>query len=85
MTQLDVNNWIGEVNQQLIILEHVIINKTLKPIFRNINKQVLEAKYTLNLAQLLWEIFDIKGYILNYMPSKPTLPELVVTSVAMDH
>jgi hypothetical protein len=80
-----VNNQTGEVNQQLVISEQVTTEKTLKEIIRNINKQVLETKYTLNLGQLLWVILDIKCYIFNSVPSKPTLPELIVTSVTIDH
>jgi phosphoribosylpyrophosphate synthetase len=53
MTQLAISNQAGEVNQQPVILKHVTTKKTLKEIIRNINKQVLETKYTLNLGQLL--------------------------------
>ncbi len=45
----------------------------------------METKYTLNLGQLLRMIPDIKCYIFDQVPSKPTLLELVVTSVAIDH
>jgi hypothetical protein len=41
---------------------------------KDISKQVLETKYTLNLGQLLWVIPNIKHYILNPVPSKPILP-----------
>jgi NADH:ubiquinone oxidoreductase subunit B-like Fe-S oxidoreductase len=53
MTQPIVSNQTGEVNQQLVIIEHVTTEKMLKEIIRNINKQVLETKYILNLGQLL--------------------------------
>ncbi len=49
MTQLIVSNQISEVNQQLVISEQVTIEKTLKKYLRDISKQVLETKYTLNL------------------------------------
>ncbi len=39
----------------------------------------------MNLGQLLWAIPNIKHYIFNLVPSKPILPELAVTSVAIDH
>jgi hypothetical protein len=52
---------------------------------KDINKQVLETKYTLNLGQLLRMIPDIKCYIFNPIPSKPTLPELTIASIAIDH
>jgi hypothetical protein len=73
------------MNQQPFISEQVITEKTLEEILRNINKQVLETKHTLNLGQLLRVILDIKHYIFNPIPSKPTLLESVVTSVAIDH
>jgi hypothetical protein len=57
----------------------------LKEIIRDINKQVLETKYTLNLGQLLRVIPDIKCYIFNPVPSKPTLPKSTITLVAIDH
>jgi len=46
----------------------------IKDIKRNISKQILKTKYTLNLGQLLWVIPDIKCYIFNLVPLKPTLP-----------
>jgi hypothetical protein len=49
--------------------------KMLKEIIRDINKQVLETKYILNLGQLLQAILDIKCYIFNLVPSKPILPK----------
>ncbi len=49
MTQLIVSNQISEMNQQLVISEQVTIEKTLKKYLRDISKQVLETKYTLNL------------------------------------
>ncbi len=84
-TQLVERNRTNEANQQPIILEQVITNKILQEILRDFNKQVLETKYTLNLGQLLQRIFDIKHYIFNSIPSKPTLPKLVVESIAIDH
>ncbi len=68
-----------------MISKHVTIDKTLKEIIRDIRKQVLETKYTLNLGQLLRAILDIKRYILNPVPSKPALPKPEVVSVAIDH
>jgi hypothetical protein len=47
------NNQTDEVNQQPTISEHVIIEKTLEEILMDVNKQVLETKYMLNLGQLL--------------------------------
>jgi hypothetical protein len=52
---------------------------------KDISKQVLETKYTLNLGQLLQVIHDIKRYILNSVTSKPTLPKLTVVSIVIDH
>jgi hypothetical protein len=37
------------------------------------------------LGELLWVIPDIKRYIFNSVPSKSTLPELAVASIAIDH
>jgi hypothetical protein len=37
------------------------------------------------LEQLLQEIPDIKRYIFNPIPFKPTLPKPTITSVAIDH
>jgi hypothetical protein len=51
----------------------------------NINKQVLETKYTFNLGQLLWVIPAIKHHIFNFIPSHPILPKSVVVSIAIDH
>jgi hypothetical protein len=45
----------------------------------------LETKYTSNLGQLLWMILDIKRYIFNLVPSKFTLVESIITSIAIDH
>jgi hypothetical protein len=72
------------VNQQLVILKHVTAKNILEEILRDIIKQVLETKYTLNLGQLLWAIPDIKCYILNSVPSKPTIPKPTVTLTAID-
>jgi len=47
------NNQTGDVNQQPMISEQVIIEKTLKEIIKYINEQVLETKYTLNSGQFL--------------------------------
>jgi hypothetical protein len=52
---------------------------------KDINKQVLETKYTFNLRQLLWVIPNIKHHIFNSIPSQPILPKSVVVSVAIDH
>ncbi len=67
------------MNQQPVILEHVIINKILEQILRNISKQILETKYTLKLGKLLWAIPNIKHYIFNPIPSKPILPDALPT------
>ncbi len=40
------------------------MKKTLEEILRDISKQVLETKYSLNLGQLLWAILDIEHYFL---------------------
>lgn len=48
--QLVENNWTGEVIQQHVILEQVTTKKTLEEIMKNIDKQILETKYTLNLG-----------------------------------
>jgi hypothetical protein len=37
------------------------------------------------LGQLLWLILDIKRYIFNLVPSKPTLPKPTITSITIDH
>jgi hypothetical protein len=68
-----------------MISKHVTTNKTLEEIIKDINKQVLETKYTLNLGQLLWVIPNIKCYIFNMVPSKLTLPKSIVTLVAINH
>jgi hypothetical protein len=59
-TQLVERNQTNEANQQPTISKQVIIENTLEEIFRDINKQVLGTKYTLNLGQLLQAILDIK-------------------------
>ncbi len=53
-----------------MIEKHVTINKTLEEILKDISKQVLDTKYTLDLGQLLWVIPNAKCYILNSIPSK---------------
>jgi hypothetical protein len=53
MIQPIVSNQTGEVNQQLIISKPYYYRENLKIFLRNINKQVLETKYTSNLGQLL--------------------------------
>jgi hypothetical protein len=68
-----------------MILKHVTIEKTFKNILKDINKQVLEKKYTLNLGQLLRMIPDIKHYIFNSMTSKPILLEPIVILISIDH
>ncbi len=65
--------------------EHVTIEKTLEEILMDINKQVLETKYTLNLGQLLQVILHIKHYILTLITSKLVLPKLVIILVPIDH
>ncbi len=66
------NNQIGEVIQQLVTLKQVTIEKILKENLKDISKQVLEIKYTLNLGQLLWVIDDIKLYkFLTYYHQNP--------------
>jgi hypothetical protein len=66
-------------------LEQITTNKNLEFFLKDISKQVLETKHTLNLGQLLRVIPDVKRYILNPIPSKPTLPKTTVTSIAIDH
>jgi hypothetical protein len=44
-------------------------NKTLEDILRDINTQVLETKYVINLGQLLKIVLNIKRYI--FKPIKP--------------
>jgi hypothetical protein len=41
--------------------------------------------YTLNLGQLLQVILDIKRHIFNLVPSRPTLLEPQVASIAIGH
>jgi hypothetical protein len=66
------NNQIGEVIQQLVTLKQVTIENTLKEKLKDINKQVLETKYTFKLGQLLWVIDDIKLYkFLTYYHQNP--------------
>jgi hypothetical protein len=85
MTQLVVSNRINEMNQQPIISKQVTMEKILKEFLRDTSKQVLETKYTWNLGQLLQAILDIKCYIFNLVPSKPTLLEPTITSIAINH
>ncbi len=85
MIQPIVSNQTGEVNQQLIISKPYYYREIFFKNLRNINKQVLETKYTSNLGQLLWMILDIKRYIFNLVPSKFTLVESIITSIAIDH
>jgi hypothetical protein len=61
------------------------MEKILEEILRDISKQVLETKYTLNLGQLLRVILDIKRYIFDWVPSKHILPESTITSIAIYH
>ncbi len=68
-----------------MISKHVTTYKTFEEIVKDISKQVLETKYTLNLGKLLQMIPNIKCYIFNPVPSKPALLEAVVASVAIDH
>jgi len=68
-----------------MILKHVTIKKILEQILKDISKQVLETKHTLNFGQLLRMILNIKHYIFNPVPSKPTLLEPTVALVAIDH
>jgi len=79
------NNQTDEVNQQPMILEYVIIEKTLEEILMDINKQVLETKYIFNLGQLLQVILDIKRYIFNFVPFQHVLSKQVVAAIAIDH
>jgi hypothetical protein len=37
------------------------------------------------LGQLLWAILNIKRYLFNPVPLKPTLLELAIASIAIDH
>jgi len=66
--QLVVSNRIGETNQQLVISEQVATKKLLEKFPKDISKQVLETKYTMNLGQLLRAIPNIKHYIFNLVP-----------------
>ncbi len=59
-------------------------NKNFRIFLKDVNKQVLETKYTLNLGQLLQMIPDIKHCILNRIPLKPNLPP-TITSIAIYH
>jgi len=81
ITQPVERNQFSEANKQLIILEQ----NTIKIFFFKSYKGVLETKYTLNLGQLLRVIIDIKRYIFNLVPSKPTLSKPTVAVVAIDH
>jgi hypothetical protein len=65
--------------------EQITTEKTLEESFKDINKQVLETKYTLNLGQLLWVIHDIKHDILNLIPSKPNVQESIVVAITIYH
>jgi hypothetical protein len=65
--------------------EQVTTKRNLEEILKDISKQVLETKYTLNLGQSLWVIPNIKCYILNLVSSKLVLLESVVALVAIDH
>ncbi len=69
------NNQTHNVNQQLVTLKQVTIEKTLEEILKDIITQDSETKYTLNLGQLLWIIPHIKRCILNLIPSKPAIPK----------
>jgi hypothetical protein len=67
------SNWVGLLklvsqpitNKQLVQLtsKTMTLNKTLKEILRDINTQVLETKYVINLGQLLKIVPYIKWYI----------------------
>ncbi len=65
--------------------------KTLEEILKDINIQVLETKYVINLVQLLKIVLDIKQYI--FKPNKsiqmvhPKLvqPKHVCAAMAIDH
>jgi hypothetical protein len=68
-----------------MIPKQITTKKTLEFFVKDINKQVLETKYTLNLGQLLQVIHDIKHYIFNPIPSKHALLEQAITLVTIDH
>ncbi len=75
----------NDANQQHVNFEQDTTKKTLEKTLRDISKQVLETKYTLNFGQLLWVTLDIKHYIPNSVPSKLVLPKSVIVLVAIDH
>ncbi len=85
ITQPFESNRNDEANQQLVILGRLPNRRLLKEIIRDIRKQVLETKYTLNLGQLLEMTLDIKHYILNSILSKPALPKSTVASIVIYH
>jgi hypothetical protein len=78
------NNQTDEVVQQLMTSKQVTTKKILEFFIKDISKQVLETKYTLSLGQLLQAIPNMKCYIFNLIPSKLTLSEPIVTSIAID-
>jgi hypothetical protein len=68
-----------------VTLQQVIPKKILEKTMKDINKQVLETKYTFNLGQLLWVILDIEQHTFNSIPSQLILPKSIVVSIAIDH
>jgi hypothetical protein len=63
----------------------------LEEILKDINTQVLETKYVINLGQLLKVVLNIKQYILKPDKSiqpiqlEPIQPELACATVAINH
>jgi hypothetical protein len=58
----------------------------LEEILRDINTQVLEIKYVINLGQFLKIVLDIKWYIFKpIMFVQPIQPELTCVIMAIDH
>jgi hypothetical protein len=68
--------------QQTMTSKQIITNKILEEVQSiSINKS---WKPSIHLGQLLWAILDIKHYISNPIPSKPSLLKLAITLVTID-
>jgi hypothetical protein len=59
MNQLVIGKWFVQLTTQTTVLE-----KTLEEILRDINTQILETKYVINLGQLLKIVLHTNIYIL---------------------
>ncbi len=90
--------FLEHVNQPIIDKHHVhlttqitILEKILEDILRDINIQILETKYVINLRQLMKIVLDIKWYIFKLaklvQPVQPKFVHLEPTCaiVAIDH